>query len=186
MLAVVGCSKSTRTDTAATDATTTSTSADYTATGNATAATSDSLRTSTDRVANDMQSAANSAGSAIGAAASNVATSARVMEWKLSANDIQADLAANREIVRTKDAAGAPTGNIDKSQLESLVEGRLQADTEIASLKLDVDADRNGAVKLSGKAMSAEQVGRAIALALDTEGVTKVSSKVKLDKDANR
>lgn len=206
-LALVGCNKSTRSDSAATD----TTSSDYTATasasGNATVNT-DSLENSARRAGNDienatrrvgndvrdasreagaeMRNAANSAGNALSNAASNVATTARMTEWRLTTNDIQADLTANREIVRTKENAATPTGNIDKSALESMVESRLSADTEIANLKLDVDADRNGAIKLTGKAATAEQVGRAIALALDTEGVTKVSSKVKIDKDAGR
>lgn len=187
VLVAAGCNKSTRSNTAATDAaSTTTTSTDYTASTPATHAntTSNSLQSSADRMSGDLRSAANSASSAIGSAASNVATTARMTQWKLNASDIQSDLDANREIVRTRDAAGAPTGSSDKSVVESLVKGRLEADSDIAALKLKVDADRNGEVKLSGKAHSAEEVGRAIALALDTEGVTQVTSKIKLDKDA--
>ena len=188
-LVVAGCNKSTRSSsTAATD---TNRSADYTATGNvtttgnATTRTDNNLNSSADRVAGDMRNAANSASNAIGNAASNIATTARMAEWRLNATDIQADLDNNKEIVRTKEAAsGAPTGSSDKSVIESMVKGRLEADSDIAALKLKVDADKHGEVKLSGKAQSAEQVGRAIALALDTEGVTKVTSKIKLEKDA--
>ena len=108
-----------------------------------------------------------------------------MVEWKLSASDIQADLDNDNPIVRTKDtSAGAPTGKIDKSVVKSAVEGKLAADSDLAPLKLDVDVDRTGEVKLSGKAHSAEQVGKAIASALDTDGVGKVTSKIKLDKDA--
>jgi osmotically-inducible protein OsmY len=188
-LVLAGCNKSTRssssaaTDTAATNSDYTATHADTT--GNATARANNSLNTASDRMANDLHSAANSASNAIGSAATNVATSARMAQWKLTSSDLQADLDNNREIVRTKDnAAGAPTGTADKSVIESMVKARLEADSDIAPLKLDVDADKHGAVKLSGKAHSAEEVGRAIALALDTEGVLKVTSKVKLDKDA--
>ncbi len=39
----------------------------------------------------------------------------------------------------------------------------------------------NGEVTLKGTAKSADQVGRAIALALNTAGVTKVSSEVKIE-----
>ena len=184
-LAVAGCNKSTRSpNTAAND---TNRSADYTATttGNVTTTRTDnSLNATADRMAGDVHSAANSASNAIGTAATNIATTARIAEWHLSATDLQADLDNNKEIVRTKEATGAPTGTSDKSVIESMVKGRLEADSQIAALKLDVDADKAGEVKLSGKANSAEQVGRAIALALDTEGVTKVTSKIKLDRDA--
>lgn len=187
-----GCNKSTRSNSATAD--TSSAASDYTATNNATpnaspatANTTNSLGNSADRMSNDLRGAANSASNAIGSAASNVATTARMTQWKLNADDIQSDLIAHREIVRTKDtAAGAPTGNADKSVLESLVKSRLEADSAIASLKLSADADKDGAVKLTGKARSADEVGRAITLALDTEGVTKVTSKIKLDPDAGR
>jgi osmotically-inducible protein OsmY len=113
-----------------------------------------------------------------------MASTARTMEWKLSANDIQADLDAHRDIVRTKDASGAATGKIDKDVLKSAVEGRLKADSELANLKIDVNPKATGEIQLEGKALTADQVGKAIALTLDTDGVTKVTSKIKLDKDA--
>jgi hyperosmotically inducible periplasmic protein len=184
-LALAGCNKSTRSsNTAATD--TTAPASDYTATGNATTgnATND-LNSAANRTANDMRSATNSAANAIGNAANNVGTTARMTEWKLNASDIQADLDNNRDIVRTKTAtAGAQTGVTDKSVIDSMVKARLDADSDIAALKLRASADKEGEVTLHGKAHSAEEVGRAIALALDTEGVTKVTSKIKLDKDA--
>jgi osmotically-inducible protein OsmY len=79
--------------------------------------------------------------------------------------------------------AGLPAMT-DKSALKSSVESKLNADSEVAALKLDVDASKDGEVSLEGKAHSADQVGRAIALALGTDGVNKVTSKIKLDKDA--
>jgi hyperosmotically inducible periplasmic protein len=176
-LVLAGCNKSTRSSTASTD---TTPSSDQTAVNPTT-----NQNTAANNVASDMRSAANSASNAIGSAVSSVATTARLTEWKLTSTDIQADLDNNREIIRTKDnAAGAPTGSSDKKVVESMVKGRLDSDSDLAALKLDVDADRHGAVKLSGKAHTAEEVGKAIALALDTEGVIKVTSKIKLDKDA--
>jgi hyperosmotically inducible periplasmic protein len=182
-VALTGCNKSTRSSTHAND---TAASTDYTATANSTATTaSNDMNAAATRTADDMRAAGNTAANAIGNAASNIGTAARVAEWHLTASDLQADLDNNREIVRTKEtAAGAPTASSDKSVVESMVKSRLEADSSIAALKLKVDADKGGVVNLKGKAQSAEEVGRAIALALDTEGVTKVTSKIKLDKDA--
>jgi hypothetical protein len=182
-VALVGCNKSnTRSTTASTD--TTATPAASTATPSST----DSLATRTDAAANragtDIKNAANATGDALRSAGSSVATTARTMEWKLTASDIQADLDAKRDIVRTKDASGAPTGKVDKDVLKSAVEGRIKADSDLANLKLDVNAKSAGEIQLEGKATTADQVGKAIALALDTDGVTKVTSKIKLDKDA--
>lgn len=204
-VAFTGCNKSTQSADASSEADSrTASSTDYTAssatTNNTVTGTNTEagLRTDANRVGNEMRSeanelgnemrsAANAAGTALSNAASSVATNVRLAEWNLQAEDIRADLAAGREIVRTKDAAaGAPTGSSDKSMVKNMVNSRLQADSSLAALELDVNAQGNGHVELEGKAQNAEQVGRAIALALDTEGVNKVTSKIKLDKDANQ
>ena len=82
-------------------------------------------------------------------------------------------------IVRTKDTiVGAPTGSTDDQVIETMVKGKIQADTKTAKATIEVDAN-NGEVMLKGSADDASTIGRAIALALDTEGVTKVSSDIK-------
>lgn len=106
-----------------------------------------------------------------------------ITEWRLAPTEIQADLDKGVTIVRTRDAVvGAPTGNTDDSVLITLVKGKLQADSQIsaAASKIDVEA-HNGEVTLKGTAASADLIGRAIAVALNTEGVTKVSSELKLE-----
>ena len=151
-LVLSGCNKSTKTDTAST---TTLPPASDTA-----LATSS---TSTDSLANRTSAAAHEAGNDISRAANNAANSleragdraanamsnmahdasARITEWRLSSQDIQADLAADRDIVRTRTAAvGAPTGKIDKDTLQSAVEGRIKADSDLSNLKLS-DARAN-------------------------------------------
>lgn len=98
----------------------------------------------------------------------------------MSPSDIQSDLDRQTTIVRTREVpAGAPTGSMDDSVIVTMVKNKLQADGELSSLNLDVQA-HNGEVTLKGTAQSATQIGRAIALALDTDGVTKVSSDIKV------
>jgi len=83
-------------------------------------------------------------------------------------------------IVRTKDTVvGAPTGSTDDEVIKTMVKGKIQADSETAKASIDVDA-KNGEIMLKGTADSATSLGRAMALALDTQGVTKVSSDVKV------
>ncbi|MEY4939834.1 MAG: hypothetical protein RIQ93_1569 [Verrucomicrobiota bacterium] len=194
-LALAGCSKSTRTSTAANDPRTTP---DYSTTS--TAGTTATDRTVGERVdtasrnaASDISRAADSTGDALERAGKRTANamsnmahdvSARVTEWKLSNTDLQADIDAKRDIVRTKTSAGAPTGKVDKSALKSSVESRVHGDSQLAPFKLDVEIDHQTEVVLTGKARTADEIGRAIAVALDTEGVTKVTSKIKLDKNA--
>lgn len=104
----------------------------------------------------------------------------RITEWRLTPTEIQADLDSGVTIVRTKDSVvGAPTGSTDDEVIETMVKGKLQADSDTSTAMIDVEAD-NGEVKLEGSADDAETVGRAIALALDTQGVTRVSADLKV------
>lgn len=68
---------------------------------------------------------------------------------------------------------------MDDSVIVTMVKNKFQSDSDLSSLNLDVQS-HNGEVTLNGTAESAAQVGRAIALALDTDGVTKVSSDIKV------
>jgi osmotically-inducible protein OsmY len=103
----------------------------------------------------------------------------------LSSTEIQGDLDRGVTIVRTKDTlVGAPTGASDDEVIKTMVQGKLQADNETAKAMFEVDA-KNGEVILKGSADSAAAIGRAIALALDTQGVTKVSSEATISTQKN-
>lgn len=105
-------------------------------------------------------------------------------EWRLGSTELQADLDRGVTIVRTKDnVVGAPTGSSDDDVIETMIKGKLKADSEVSKASIDVDAEK-GEVTLKGSADKADIVGRAIALALDTQGVTKVSSDIKVNSSA--
>ncbi|HUR58041.1 MAG TPA: BON domain-containing protein [Opitutaceae bacterium] len=107
-------------------------------------------------------------------------------EWRLGTAELQGDLDRSVTIVRTKDSiVGAPTGATDDSVIETMVKGKIQADSQVSGAMIDVSA-KSGEVSLKGSADSAAQIGRAIALALDTQGVTKVSSDIKVNAQANK
>ncbi len=185
-LALAGCNKSTKSDTVATDTTVRDTTV---AANNTTARVDAAARDAgndLNRAANDAGKSLERAGDRTAKAMSNMAhnVDAKLTEWKLSSREIEADVTANRDIIRTKDMVGAPTGNTDKSALQDTVTANIKSDAQLANLKLDINADRKGEIQLEGKASSADQIGRAIAIALNTEGVYKVTSKVRIDKDA--
>lgn len=204
-VALVGCNRETRTSTAATDTTTpAATTTDTTAaTTSAEAARrdmandvrrgADATAAATREAGRDVRAAATEAGREVrefgrdasaAMARAGDKIEAKYQEWKLNAQDLEADLAAKRPIVRTKSVAGAATGNVDRSTLKSAVEGRIKADSELSNLKLDINAKSNGEIELEGKALNAQQIARAMGLALDTEGVQKVTSKIDIDEDA--
>jgi len=100
-------------------------------------------------------------------------------DWKLSANDIKSEFESTGRVVRAKPVGiDAPTGPMD-DVLVTLVNTKLQADADLASLKLDVAAS-HGIVTLSGSAHSLDQIGRAVGIVLDVDGVTYATSTIKL------
>ncbi len=182
-LVLAGCNKSTRTSTASTDP--------ALAPATPAPAASDTVGAKIDRAGDRVASASREAADKI-ADASRDATNAvreaghdlhaRYTEWRLSDSDLRADIDANRDIVRTRTSIGAPTGKVDKGTIEKAIKGRLHAD--FPDLKFDANANSKGEVELEGKARTTDQIAHAMAVALDTDGVTQVTSKIKLDPDA--
>ena len=187
-LALTGCNKSTRTSTTDTAVpSTTDTAATTTPTTTDTVGakvdrTGDRVADATRNAADNVRDASRSAAASMREAGRDV--SARMKEWRLSASDIEADVMAKRPVVRTRTDAIAPTGKIDEDTLESAIKGRLSADSQLADLKFDVNANSKGEVELEGKARTTDQIAHAMAVALDSDSVTKVTSKIKLDPDA--
>lgn len=105
---------------------------------------------------------------------------ARMSEWKLNPDDIRSELASSGEIVRAKKiGAGEPTGPMD-GLIISQVSSKLRDEASTSALAIDVSADK-GIVTLQGSAKSLEQIGKAIAISLDTPGVVQTVSKIKLE-----
>lgn len=105
------------------------------------------------------------------------AISTKLTEWKLTPADIKADLEKGGRIVRDKAAAAGTRAGamLDNAKVVTAINARLVTDSQLSALKINVDADQ-GVVTLKGTVKSPELVGRAIALALDTDGVTRVVS----------
>jgi hypothetical protein len=105
----------------------------------------------------------------------------RISQWKLSADDLKSELEKGGEVVRMKTPGpGDPTGKLEDPDLTTLIHNRFMADSQTVKQTLHVDVN-NGDVKLRGKVSSPEVLGRAIAIALDTSGVAKVTSELKVE-----
>jgi len=106
--------------------------------------------------------------------------SARIAEWKLNPEDIKSELETSGRIVRSRTAgAGEPTGPMD-NVLIGQITSTLEDNAATSALKLGITAD-HGVVTLKGSAHSLSEIGQAIALALDTPGVTQTIAEVKLE-----
>ncbi len=105
------------------------------------------------------------------------AVSDKLTEWKLTPSDIGRDLEKGGRIVRNKTAAaGEKVASVaDNARIVTVINAKLVGDTDLSALKINVDADA-GVVTLKGTAQSPAAIGKAILLALDTDGVTQVIS----------
>jgi hypothetical protein len=110
------------------------------------------------------------------------AVSAKLTEWKLTPSDIKADLEKSGRIVRDKTvAAGEKVGGaVDNARIVTVINAKYVANSDLSALKINVDAD-SGVVTLNGSVKSADFIGEAIELALDTDGVHQVISLLKVE-----
>lgn len=102
---------------------------------------------------------------------------AKIVEWHLTPEEIKAEFERTGRVVRSKaDAAVAKSGAaLGQARIVGVIKSKLVADPRLSARAITVEAAQ-GTVTLTGTVPSAELVGRAVSLALDTEGVTEVVS----------
>jgi osmotically-inducible protein OsmY len=97
----------------------------------------------------------------------------KLEEWHLTPADIQADLAKTGQIVRQKTATMGTA--ITDARILSVIKAKFVLDADLSALAINVDVSNHDVV-LKGHVTSPDLIGKAIALALDTEGVITVTS----------
>ncbi len=97
----------------------------------------------------------------------------RLREWKLTPADIKADLARTGQVVRTK--AQVVGARIDDARVVTVIKAQYVLDSSLSARTISVEC-HDGEVTLAGTVSSADLLGRAVALALDTNGVRNVVS----------
>jgi osmotically-inducible protein OsmY len=110
------------------------------------------------------------------------AVAAKLTDWKLTPADIKADLEKTGRVVRDKTlAAGEMAGGaVDNARIVTVIKAKYAEDSDLSAWKIGIAAD-NGVVTLNGSVKSADLIGRAIELALDTKGVRQVVSLLKVE-----
>jgi hyperosmotically inducible periplasmic protein len=113
----------------------------------------------------------------------------KLMDAKLEALDLQADkirkeLAETGRVVRRK--ASALGEKIADAAADAgttgAIKAKLAADPDLSALAISVSTT-NGVVTLSGKVGSPDLVGKAMLLALETDGVREVTSTLQVAKE---
>src|SRR5437016_1546568 len=99
----------------------------------------------------------------------------RLREWNLQPESIKEDLARTGRVVRQKaQAAGqAIADNTADARITAIIKGKLLANKDLSVLSISVNTT-DGIVTLSGSVDSPDDIGKAMMLALDTDGVREV------------
>jgi hyperosmotically inducible protein len=106
---------------------------------------------------------------------------AKLEALQLTAQDVRDELKQTGEVVRRKarEIGQAATDAATDTRITAEVKRKLVADPELSALDVSVSTTA-GRVTLSGKVSSADQVGRAVLLALETDGVREVVSTLQV------
>jgi hyperosmotically inducible periplasmic protein len=106
---------------------------------------------------------------------------AKLEALDLKAEDIRKEMAEQGKVLRRRvsDIGESVTDAAIDARATAFIKAKLAADKELSALMISVSTTA-GRVILSGKVASPELIGKAIVLALDTEGVNEVISTIQV------
>lgn len=115
------------------------------------------------------------------AAQARQALAAKLEALQLGAADIRDELKQTGEVVRRKsrEIAAAASDAATDTRITAEVKRKLLADPELSALGISVNTT-NGRVTLSGTVSAADQIGKSMLLALETDGVREVVSTLQV------
>lgn len=99
----------------------------------------------------------------------------KLADWNLTGDDIKRDLAEGGRVIRNK--ARVAGARIDDARIVSVIKAKYVLDDGLKALDIKVNC-RDGHVQLRGQVPSHEAIGRAVALALETDGVVEVDAEL--------
>lgn len=99
----------------------------------------------------------------------------KLQEWHLTPDDIKADLAKTGQVVRSKTAVVGD--RIGDARIVAVVKAKFVLDRDLSALDINADC-RDGDVSLRGTVATHDLIGKAVVLALDTDGVHNVVSQL--------
>jgi len=105
----------------------------------------------------------------------------KLKSWHLTGSDIKDELARTGKVIREKSAVvGQKISDATAdARITASIKAKLVADSGLSTLKISVSTT-DGIVTLSGAASSVEQIGKAMAVALEVEGVKQVISTIQV------
>ncbi len=109
------------------------------------------------------------------------AVQAKLEALNLRSEDIKADLAHTGTVIRRKarDLGAAVADSTADSRITATIKAKFVASRDLSVMNISVNTT-GGHVTLSGKVSSPEQIGKAILLAMETDGVHDVVSTLQI------
>lgn len=101
----------------------------------------------------------------------------KLRDWHLTSADIHADLARGKDIARQN--ASRASEKVSDVRIAAMIKAKYVLDRDLSAGAISVES-RGGDVTLSGTVASEALVGRAVGLALDTDGVHHVTAKLQV------
>jgi gas vesicle protein len=103
----------------------------------------------------------------------------------LRSEDIKEDLARTGQVVRRKarEVSQAIADNTADARITATIKGKLVANRDLSAMSISVNTT-SGVVTLSGSVSSPEDIGKAVLLAMETDGVREVISSIQVKKVA--
>jgi hypothetical protein len=101
----------------------------------------------------------------------------RLVEWHLTGDDIKADLDHTGQVFRAN--AQVAGDRISDARIAAVIKAKFVLDRDISVFDISVDST-NGNVVLTGSVRTPEALGRAVGLALDSDGVKNVTSRLQV------
>ena len=103
--------------------------------------------------------------------------SEKLADWHLTPDEVKADLSHSGQVVREK--AQVAGSRIVDARIVTVIKAKYVLDHYLSARDITVDS-HDGIVALGGTVPSAGLLGRAVELALDTDGVSRVVSQITL------
>ena len=105
----------------------------------------------------------------------------KLAAWHLTGDDIKDELAKGNKVVRRQvsEIGSSIADATADARITAAIKAKLVKDPDLSALGISVNTTE-GRVTLSGTVFSTQNIGKAMALALDTEGVREVVSTLQV------
>jgi osmotically-inducible protein OsmY len=105
------------------------------------------------------------------------AVAEKLAQWHLTPEEVRADLDHTGQVVRTKarEIGTNLSAKTSNARIVTVIKAKYTLDNELSARAIEVDCDA-GVVTLKGAVANPALIAKAVGLALDTEGVSKVTS----------